>query len=131
MAKFGPCADRQTRICKSQPGGAGFEDVRGSWRAAEGRHCVGIHEESPGQAASEPVVGAEESSILEMAVLWDNHPECQHQWSGANQSLEASYLYCRGQAGEVMQVLMGSQAQGSLEPCIQVYIPGTHWGLQN
>lgn len=82
---------------------------------------VGIHKESPGQAASELVVGTEDSSILEMPVLWDDHLEYQHQWSGGNQSLEASSLYCRGQAAEVMQVLMGSQAQGNLGLCLQVY----------
>ena len=88
---------------------------------------VGIHEESPGQAASERVVGTEDSSILEMPVLWDDHLEYQHQWSAGNQSLEASYLYCRGQAAEVMQVLMGSQAQGNLGPGLQVCLHGTHW----
>lgn len=71
---------------------------------------AGVHEERPGQATSECVVGAEDSSILEMTVLWDDHLEYQHQWSGAKQNLEASYLYCRGQAWEVTQVLIGSQA---------------------
>lgn len=53
---------------------------------------AGVHEERPGQATSERVVGAEDSSILEMPVLRDDHLEYQHQWSGANQNLEASYL---------------------------------------
>lgn len=39
---------------------------------------VGVHEESPGQAPGEHVLGAEDSSILEMPVLWDDYLECQH-----------------------------------------------------
>lgn len=77
---------------------------------------VGIHEENLGQAASERVVGAEE-----MPVLWDDHLEYQHQWSGGNQSREARYLYCRRRAGEALQVVMGSLAQGHLGLCLQVY----------
>ena len=73
---------------------------------------VGIHKESPGQAASERVVGTEDSSILEMPVLWDDHLEYQHQWSGGNQSLEASYLYCRGQAAEVNASADGEPGTG-------------------
>lgn len=26
-------------MCKSHPGGTGFEGVKGSWRAAEAGHC--------------------------------------------------------------------------------------------
>ena len=32
-------------MCKNHPGGTGFESMKGSWRAAEVRHC-----ESPGKA---------------------------------------------------------------------------------
>lgn len=50
-----------------------------------------------------------------MPVVWDDHLEYQHQWSRASQSLEASYLYCRGQAAEVMQVLMGARHRATLD----------------
>jgi hypothetical protein len=35
-------------MCKSHPGGTGFEDMKGSWRAVEASHC-----ESPWKAIAE------------------------------------------------------------------------------
>ena len=54
-------------------------------------------------------------------------PRVSASVSGANQNLETSYLYCRGQAGEVTRLLMGSQAQGNLGLYLQVdYYHGSY-----
>jgi hypothetical protein len=37
-------------MCKSNPGGTGFEGMKGSWRAAEAQHC-----ETSGKAIGEGV----------------------------------------------------------------------------
>jgi hypothetical protein len=53
-------------MCKNHLGGTGFEGMKGSWRASEAWHC----EESLWEAFA-----ADDPSVLEMPVLWDDHQE--------------------------------------------------------
>ena len=78
---------------------------------------------------SESASRAEDSSTLEMPVLWGDHQvEHQGQVTGASQSLEDKLPTLCGQAGEVTQVLTASQVLVSFGACIQVHIHGTLCG---
>ena len=44
MAKVRPWVEHHMRRYENQPGGADFEDVKGSWRAAEAWYCVAVLE---------------------------------------------------------------------------------------
>jgi hypothetical protein len=85
---------------------------------------VGVHEEGPGQVNMWLEQRAQHFGDTS-ALGWP--PRVSASVSGANQNLETSYLYCRGQAGEVTRLLMGSQAQGNLGLYLQVdYYHGSY-----
>ena len=65
-----------------------------------------------------PVV-AEDSSVLEMTVPWDDHQEHQQQWSTGSWSLEDKVCATKGMAGEVTQALGGTQKIVSWIPYIE------------
>jgi hypothetical protein len=98
-------------MCKSHPGGTGFESMKESRRTAEARHY-----ERPwkaiGEGAASVVIdgpGLKEScSVLEMPVPWDDHQE-QQQWSTGIWSLEDDTGATKGMAGEVTQALGEAQ----------------------
>jgi hypothetical protein len=51
------------------------------------------------------IIAAEDSSVLEMPVPWDDHQEQQHQWSTCCWNLEDKLCAKKGWDGEMTQVL--------------------------
>ena len=65
-------------MCKSHPGGTGFEGMKGSWRAAEARHC-----ERPWKAIGEGAASVAISAPGLTIVFW----RCQyHEMTTKNSS---------------------------------------------
>jgi hypothetical protein len=69
-------------MCKSYPGGTGFEGMKGSCRAAEALHCERPWKAIGEGAASVAIEGPGlkgSCTILEMPGPWDDHQEQQQQ----------------------------------------------------
>jgi hypothetical protein len=64
-------------------------------------------------------VAAEDNSVLEIPVLWDDHQEQQQQWGTGGCSLEDKVCATNGRAGEVtfrggaQMIMSGSQTLDS------------------
>lgn len=88
-------------MCKSHPGGASFDSVKGSWAAAESRYCVAglesLREPRRGYWWKHSPAAAEDASIWEMVVPCDDHQE-EQQWSRLSQSLENKLCVTEGRA---------------------------------
>jgi len=101
-------------MCKSHPGDTGFRGMgEGSWRPAESWHWQYSLRavEGPGlkgsckeveachmKRAQErkwkcSLVAAEDPSVWEMPVPWDDHQEQQQRWNGASQILKDKLCY--------------------------------------
>jgi hypothetical protein len=100
-------------MCKSYPGGTGFEVMKGSRRATEARHC-----ERPWKAIGEGAA----SVAIDVPVFWrcqyHDHQE-EQQWSTGIWSLEEKLFATKGMAGEVIQALGGAQKIVSWIPDIE------------
>ena len=125
-------------MCKSHPGGTGFEGMKGSWRATGALHCerpwkaigkgaTSVAIDGPGlervmhrsrglSPSREPMRGywwslitVEVNNVLEMPVPCDDHQEQQHQWGTGSWSLEDKLCATKGRTEEVTQALGGAQ----------------------
>jgi hypothetical protein len=98
-------------MCKSYPGGTGFEGMNGSHRAAEARYherpWKAISEDAASFAINGPGLKGP-CSFLEMPVPRDDPQEQQH-WSSGIWSLENDVCATKGMAGEVTEALGGAQ----------------------
>ena len=87
-------------MCKSHPGGTGFEGRKGSWRAAEAWHCVtGLESLNRAQEKlmmKEQPSCSRDSSTVEMPVSWDDHQK-QQRWRGDSLSLEERLCVLQGE----------------------------------
>ena len=149
---FVPCVASKTFVLhKSHPDGTGFETWRSnSWylalempAEAIGESVASVAFESPGLKGScrevealapwkEPMRGylwkcstaaAEDSSVLEMPVPWDDHQEQQQQWSTGSESVEDKLIYYKQQSWK-------SESSPWRSPGDRSWVDPRHWKVR-